>query len=165
MGYRSDVVIAHSFISKSHMEEVLTVLTLDKRFAEYKLADHVYTSEEYIPHEDKYMFNLVVVGEQWKWYEESQFGGYEDVACINSLLTICQDFNTERGVPYAYKFLRICEDVNDEEMREKASDCQHGEWLGEMQERVMFINRTIEKDFANLQSVSRSLTEKENDNE
>ena len=172
MGYRSDLIIVHSFMHKSHAREILTAFTLDKRCQKYDLTkflkiscDEVHTSE---PFEKRDVYSLVFVGEQWKWYEDSALGAYEDVKCINSMLDLCKDFNKERGIPYAYKFLRIGEEDGDVERREDSSQCKHGEFLEDYQESSAYIHTTIEKDFRNLKSVSEGLTElqeKENVNE
>jgi len=41
MGYRSDLIIVHSFMHKSHAREILTAFTLDKRCQEYDLTRYL----------------------------------------------------------------------------------------------------------------------------
>ena len=115
MGYRSDLIIVHSFMHKSHAREILTAFTLDKRCQQYDLTRYLKIScdETHTADGKRDVYSLVFVGEQWKWYEDSALGAYEDVKCINSMLDLCKDFNKERGIPYAYKFLRIGEEDGD----------------------------------------------------
>ena len=169
MGYRSDLVIVHSFTERSHMEEVLTAFILDKRCSQYNLTDYLNVSvdKSHTKEGERDVYSLVFVGEQWKWYEESPLGGYEDVKCINSMLKLCEAFHKERGIPYAYKFLRVGEEMEDIEQREYTSECKDGEFLEDYQESSSYIQTSIEKDFANLKPVSATLTisEEENYNE
>jgi hypothetical protein len=168
MGYRSDLVIAHSFTRRSHALEVLTAFTLDQRCAEYDLTKYLSLGHERIPSKDgkRDVHTLVFVGEQWKWYEQTLSASeYADVKCINSMLDLCKSFNEERGIPYAYKFIRIGEEDGDVEVREEKSDCESGEFLEDYQNDSAYIQTTIENDFRNLkpvsdaQNVSDALTE------
>ena len=169
MGYRSDLVIAHSFIDISHMQEVFTAWSMDKRYAEYDLSAHTKICEEKpinfktkINNVTNKVYTIVVIGEQWKWYEDDPFGeGYQDVHCINSLRDICRDFKKERNFPYAYKFIRIGEDPEDEENREEDSGCVEGETLAEHLESSMFISRQIDNNFIDLMSVKDFIELKE----
>ena len=176
MGYRSDVVIAHAFGSKEHRDEVLTVLTLDHRFADYELSNYIQIGEEDYPIESmaegateppdrRRIYTIVVVGEQWKWYEESMMGNdYPDVACLNSILNICKNFEKNRGFPYAYKFLRIGEDIDDIEERVENSGSEEeesntelinkGEWLADFLNDSMYLQSSIDKDFRNLTNLN-----------
>ena len=165
MGYRSDIVIVHSFMHKSHAKEILTAFTLDKRCQKYDLTQYLKISCDETQTADgvRGVYSLVFVGEQWRWYEDTMLGAYEDVKCINSMLDLCKDFHKERGIPYAYKFLRIGEETNDVETREDSSQCKHGEFLEDYQESSAYIHTTIEQDFRNLKSVSEGLTELQGD--
>ena len=165
MGYRSDLVIVHSFMDISHMQEVFTAWSMDKRYAEYDLSEHTKICEEKPINPDKLpnkVYSIVVVAEQWKWYEENPFGnGYQDVHCVNSLRDICRDFKKERSFPYAYKFIRVGEDTDDDESREEDSGCVEGQTLAEHLESSMFISKQIEHNFMNLMSVKDFVTHKE----
>lgn len=154
MGYRSDVLIAHAFLVESHMQEVLTAFSLDRRFAEYDLADYISIGQQHLRHEDKWYYYVVFIGEDWKWYEESIIDdAYADVACINSFLTLCQSFNVERGFPYGYLFYRVGEDADDVEERSEGSDCEYGDHLKDFLSENVFIQRAISNDLPNLKKL------------
>ena len=142
----------------SHMQEVFTAWSMDKRYAEYDLSEHTKISEEKPINSSKLpnkVYSIVVVAEQWKWYEENPFAdkGYQDVHCINSLRDICRDFKKERSFPYAYKFIRVGEETDDDESREEDSGCIEGQTLADHLESSMFISKHIEHNFMNLMSV------------
>ena len=108
MGYRSDVYIAVAFASKSDMEEVLAVYTLDPRVQKMGLVKDWEVKEDNI---------LLYSAEDVKWYDN-----YEDVQGIEYMLTLADQFREERDMPVAHRFIRTGEELNDIEIRDDGRD-------------------------------------------
>jgi hypothetical protein len=104
MGYRSDVYIAVAFASKSDMEEVLAVYTLDPRVQKADLVKDWEVKEDNI---------LLYSAHDVKWYDN-----YEDVQGIEYMITLADQFHEERDMPIAHMFIRMGEEIDDIEVRE-----------------------------------------------
>ena len=128
MGYRSDVYIAVAFASKSDMEEVLAVYTLDPRVQKADLVKDWEVKEDNI---------LLYSAEEVKWYDN-----YEDVQGIEYMLTLADQFHEERDMPIAHMFIRMGEEINDIEVRE-----EHGGDDGNLIEKLwdgVQLSRSVE---------------------
>ena len=128
MGYRSDVYIAVAFESKSDMEEVLAVYAINQQAHKLDLL------KEWEVKEDNILFHAEV---GVKWYDS-----YEDVQGVEHMLTLVDQFHTERDMPVAYRFVRLGEDDGDIETRE-----EHGGDEGQLIEKLwdgMRVSRMVE---------------------
>ena len=128
MGYRSDVYIAVAFASKSDMEEVLAVYTLDPRVQKADLV------KDWEVKEDNILFYSVA---GTKWYDS-----YEDVQGLEYMLTLADQFHEERDMPIAHRFIRTGEELDDIEVRE-----DHGGDDGNLIEKLwdgMQLSRSVE---------------------
>ncbi len=153
MGYRSDLIITHAFTSEEQMKEVLASFCVDKRFAEYDIVNVMHVGKE-CTSDNKWTFFVMFKIESWKWYEDSIIDlAYADVACVNHFLTLCKQFNEQRGFPFGYKFFRVGEDYEDIEEREDSSKCQEGERLEDFLASNVFVSRAIDHTLHNLKTL------------
>ena len=103
MGYRSDVYIAVAFANEKDMKEVIAVYAMNENVQKHNLlarwdikADNILYFEE----------------TNTKWYD-----GYEEVKGIEHMLSLADDFHSEREMPLAYRAIRIGEETADIEER------------------------------------------------
>ena len=102
MGYKSDVFYAVGWPNPEHAKEVLAVYVLDKRVQDHKIYKGWEMYDEGGP-------LIMLYYDEWvKWYDD-----FEDVQGVQRLGGLAEQFWRERGFPYAHKFVRIGEDVDD----------------------------------------------------
>lgn len=136
MGYRSDILIAVAFKTKTQRDEIWAVYCMDPRVQEHNLAaqwkhtdDDAFTPIAYFEAEDT------------KWYEN-----YEDVQGIERLLTLVQEFYENRQMSYAYIKYRIGEELTDVEVEENHEGDADVDLISELWQRAN-IERRIEHSF------------------
>jgi len=136
MGYRSDILIAVAFKTKTQRDEIWAVYCMDPRVQEYNLTEQwKHTDDgEFTP--EAYYY-----AEGVKWYEN-----YDDVTGIERLLTLVEEFNEARQLPFAYVKYRVGEDLNDTEVEEFQGDDPDNELINVLWERAG-IERRITHDF------------------
>jgi hypothetical protein len=103
MGYRSDVFYAVGWPNPDHAKEVLAVYALDQRVRDHKLYEEWKLFDEGGP------LIMTYYAESIKWYEHH----YDDVQGMERLEHLAEQFWQEREFPYACKFVRIGEEVDD----------------------------------------------------
>lgn len=138
MGYRSDVVIAFAFKTKEQIEEVMAVYRMNEKVQKHKLEANWKTHEWGDLHGLTATFNNV------KWYET-----YDDVIGFEHMREVVEMFNEERGdvdFPYAYRFIRIGENVDDIQVDACTSEPEAYDLADELWERVGIV-REISTNF------------------
>jgi hypothetical protein len=108
MGYRSDILIAVAFKTKTQRDEIWAVYCMDPRVQEHNLAAQW-------KHTDDDAFTPIAhyYAEHVKWYES-----YDDVQGIERLLSLAEEFYENRQLPFAYIKYRVGEDIQDTEIEE-----------------------------------------------
>jgi hypothetical protein len=104
MGYRSDVAIVFVTDTDDHMDEILAVYRMDPRVAAHKL------EEKWVRQLHPHYAVLSRIEPDVKWYED-----YDDVQGVLALRTVATEFAERRGIPFAWRFIRIGEDIADTE--------------------------------------------------
>ena len=139
MGYRSDVLIAIAFKTKTQRDEIWAVYCIDPRVQEHKLAGQWQRSNE-----DSFIPILYYYEEGVKWYDSS-----DDVSGIEHMRDVAEQFEQNRNMPFAWLKYRIGEDLIDIEVEEyntdDSSDDNH-DLLSELWHRSN-IERRIEHNF------------------
>ena len=140
MGYRSDVAIAVAMGSKKDMDELMAVYALNMYVQKHGLL----SSWEIGEYDDAWV--AMYVAEEVKWYED-----YEDVKGFSALPKLAETFWEERGLPYAYRFLRIGEEMNDVEISCNESDCGghddvQGSRLADLLADALYVSRSVSND-------------------
>jgi hypothetical protein len=107
MGYRSDVHIAVTFNDIATLREVMAVYAMNPNVQKYNLTEYWEMKDD---------TTLYYSAEDVKWYEN-----YEDVQGYEHMMSVAEMFHEERGIAFAYYFVRIGMDMDDMETRE-----QHG---------------------------------------
>ena len=108
MGYRSDVHIAVTFNDIATLREVMAVYAMNPNVQKYNLA------EDWEMKDDT---TLYYSAECIKWYDN-----YEEVQGYEHMMSVAEMFHKERGIAFAYYFVRIGEDMDDMETREQYGD-------------------------------------------
>lgn len=136
MGYRSDILIAVAFKTKTQRDEIWAVYCMDPRVQERNLAAQW-------KHTDDGKFTPIAYyyAEHVKWYDN-----YEDVQGIERLLALVEEFNEQRQLPYAYIKYRIGEELTDTEVETHSADDHESNLMGALWERAS-IERRITHDF------------------
>jgi hypothetical protein len=119
MGYRSDVYIGVAFASEEDMKEVLAVYTLDPRVQKHNLLKVWELKDDNI---------LYFEQTATKWYDS-----YDSVQGIEHMLDLAESFHSERGIPMAYRMVRIGDNITDIEERYK-----HGGDDGTLSEKIFY---------------------------
>lgn len=105
MGYRSDVYIAVAFANEEDMKEVMAVYAMNENVQKFNLLERWTIKAD----------NILYFEETGtKWYDN-----YEDVQGVEHMLSVADDFHSEREMPLAYRTIRIGEETNDIERREE----------------------------------------------
>ena len=157
MGYRSDVVIAVAMANKENMDELLSVYALNMYVQKCNLLPEWEVGE----YEDAWV--AMYTAEHVKWY-----GSYDDVKGFEALTKLAETFWEERGLPYAYRFIRVGEEDNDIEVSCNESSSNEtektGDILADLLTDALQVQTTItnEVHFAN-DNVSDSLTKEGTD--
>jgi|TARA_R110000803_G_scaffold203447_1_gene269024 hypothetical protein len=107
MGYRSDVFYALAWPNKDHAKEVLAVYAMDQR-----VIDHEVLLLDWTYYDKDGSLLMVYRNESVKWYED-----FEDVQALERAEELAELFWQERKFPYACKFVRLGEDLEDVEER------------------------------------------------
>ena len=107
MGYRSDVFYALAWPNKDHAKEVLAVYATDQR-----VIDHEVLLLDWTYYDKDGSLLMVYQDESVKWYED-----FEDVQALEHAEELAELFWRERKFPYACKFVRLGEDLEDVEER------------------------------------------------
>ena len=136
MGYRSDILIAVAFKTKTQFDEVWAVYCMDPMVQKHNLAEQWTRSDK-----DEHTPIIFYYEEGVKWYEN-----YEDVIGIERMLTLVEEFYENRELPYAYIRYRIGEDVQDTEVEENHEGDADTDLIGELWQRAN-IERRIEHSF------------------
>jgi hypothetical protein len=136
MGYRSDILIAVAFKTKTQRDEIWAVYCMDPRVQEHNLAAQwKHTDDDAFTPIAYYEANNV------KWYDN-----YEDVQGIEHLLALVEEFNENRQMPFAYIKYRIGEELTDTEVEAHSADDHESSLMGALWERAS-IERRIEHSF------------------
>jgi len=107
MGYRSDVFYALAWPNKDHAKEVLAVYAMDQRVIDHEVLLRCWT------YYDKDGCLLMIYQNEYvKWYED-----FEDVQALERAEELAELFWQERKFPYACKFVRVGDDLEDVEER------------------------------------------------
>ena len=145
MGYRSDVVIAVAMANKENMDELLSVYALNIYVQKHNLLP------EWEVGEYQGAWVAMYTAEHVKWYDS-----YDDVRGFSALPKLAETFWEERGLPYAYRFIRVGEECEDIEVSCNESDCgghddKTGSHLADLLADALQIQTTIsnEVNFAN----------------
>ena len=136
MGYRSDILIAVAFKTKTQFDEVWAVYCMDPMVQKHNLAEQWTRSDE-----DEHTPVIFYYEEGIKWYEN-----YDDVKGIERMLTLVEEFYENRKLPFAWLKYRVGEDLKDTEVEEYCSDSDGTDLLGELWKRAN-IERRIEHSF------------------
>lgn len=136
MGYRSDILIAVAFKTKTQRDEVWAVYCADPDVQKHNLAGKW-------KHTDDGEFTPIVYhyDESVKWYD-----GYEDVQGFERLLSLVEEFEDNRGFDFAYIKYRTGEELNDVEAVEAHSVADGSLLMDALWERAN-IERRITHDF------------------
>ena len=158
MGYRSDVVIAVAMANKENMDELLSVYALNIFVQKNNLLP------EWGVGEYQGAWVAMYTAEYVKWYDS-----YDDVKGLSALPKLAETFWEERGLPYAYRFIRVGEEYEDIEVSCNESawadqDDKTGSHLADLLPDALQVQTTItnEVHFANY-NVSESLTKEGTD--
>lgn len=139
MGYRSDILIAVAFKTKTQRDEIWAVYCMDKRVQEHNLAAQWQRSNE-----DEFIPILYYYEEGVKWYDN-----YDDVSGIEHMRDVAEQFEENRDLPFAWLKYRIGEELTDVEVEEyhsdDSSDDNH-DLISELWQRAN-IERRIEHNF------------------
>ena len=152
MGYRSDVTIAVAMTNKENMDELLSVYALNMYVQKHNLLP------EWEVGEYQGVWVAMYTADGVKWYDS-----YEDVTGLEALTKLAETFWEERGLPYAYRFIRVGEEYEDIEVSCNESSTDETEKTGDILADILTdalqVQTTItnEIDFAN-DNVSESLT-------
>ena len=153
MGYRSDVVIAVAMANKENMDELLSVYALNMYVQKHNLLP------EWEVGEYQGAWVAMHTDEHVKWYDN-----YEDVTGFGALTKLAETFWEERGLPYAYRFIRVGEEYEDIEVSCNESDCgghddKTGSHLADLLADALQVQTTItnEVNFANDNTVRNSV--------
>jgi hypothetical protein len=137
MGYRSDVLIAIAFKTKTQRDEIWAAYCIDPRVQKYGLAGVWKNSNE-----DEFTPILYYYQESIKWYESS-----EDVQGIEHMRDVAEQFEEHRGMPFAWLRYRIGEELTDVEVEEyHTDDGGEDDLIGELWQRAN-IERRIDHSF------------------
>lgn len=110
MGYRSTVHLAVAFGSRQNMKEILSVYAMHPFVQKHKLLDEWEEKED----------NILYLHQDYvKWYDS-----YEDVQGFEHLFKLVEQFYDERALPYAWRSIRLGEDIGDVEVRDNYGDDQ-----------------------------------------
>lgn len=119
MGYRSDVRVAVSFDNEHTRKEVMAVYSMHPSVQEHNIAKdwHVHDGEMSFWRDNTGgsmpVYTLMYSADYVKWYDT-----YEDVQAVEFMHQICAKFDAEReAFSYAYKFIRVGEEIEDIEIR------------------------------------------------
>ena len=157
MGYRSDVVIAVAMANKENMDELLSVYALNMYVQKNNLLP------EWEVGEYQGAWVAMYTAECVKWYDS-----YDDVKGFSALPKLAETFWEERGLPYAYRFIRVGEEYEDIEVSCNESSSNEiektGDILADLLGDALQVQTTItnEVHFAN-DNVSESLTKEGTD--
>ena len=157
MGYRSDVVIAVAMANKENMDELLSVYALNIFVQKNNLLP------EWGVGEYQGAWVAMYTAECVKWYDS-----YDDVKGLSALPKLAETFWEERGLPYAYRFIRVGEEHEDIEIscNESGTDETEktGDILADLLTDALQVQTTVinEIDFAN-DNVSEPLTKEGTD--
>jgi len=157
MGYQSDVVIAVAMANKENMDELLSVYALNMYVQKNNLLP------EWEVGEYQGAWVAMYTAECVKWYDS-----YDDVKGLSALPKLAETFWEERGLPYAYRFIRVGEEDNDIEVSCNESSSNEtektGDILADLLTDALQVQTTItnEVHFAN-DNVSDSLTKEGTD--
>lgn len=140
MGYRSDVAIAVAFAEKKHLEEVMSVYALNL----FVQKENLLPEWEIGKYGDAWV--AMYTAEGIKWYDT-----YDDIKGFEALGMLVKDFWEERGVPYAYRFVRIGEEDSDTEFDVHESDCgghddNRGDELSDLLADALYVSRSVNND-------------------
>ena len=136
MGYRSDILIAIAFKTKTQRDEVWAVYCMDKRVQDHNLAEQWKLSDA-----DAHTPIMYFYEEGVKWYES-----YAEVQGIEHMQEVAEQFEYNRKLPFAWLKYRVGEDLKDTEVEEYCSDSDGTDLLGELWQRAN-IERRIEHSF------------------
>jgi hypothetical protein len=136
MGYRSEILIAVAFKTKTQRDEIWAVYCIDPLVQKHNLAEQWRHTDN-----DEFTPITYYYGEDVKWYET-----YDDVKGIEWLLTLVEEFYQSRKLPYAYIKYRIGEDPRDTEVEEHSEGDTENSLLSELWQRA-YIERRITHDF------------------
>lgn len=154
MGYRSDVVIAVAMQSEEDIRELMSVYALNIHVQKHNLLPE---------------WTVGVMDDVWvalfhqddvKWYDN-----YPDVQGFEAIIPLVRSFAEERGMKYAYRRIRIGEEMDDVEI-----DCDENEGVSEdladfLADHIN-VHRSIENELAlepTNDNVSDTLTQKGTD--
>ena len=136
MGYRSDILIAVAFKTKTQRDEIWAVYCMDPNVQKHNLAEQWKWGDE-----DEHTPIAYFYEEGVEWYEN-----YEDVIGIERLLTLVEEFYENRQLPYAYLKYRLGEELADIEVEEHHEGDADTDLIGELWQRAN-IARHIEHSF------------------
>jgi len=139
MGYRSDILIAIAFKTKTQRDEIWAVYCIDPRVQKHKLAGQWLNSNE-----DDFIPILYYYAEGVKWYDS-----YDDVTGIEYMREVAEQFEQNRNMPFAWIKYRIGEELTDVEVEEYNTDDSsdnHHDLISELWERANIV-RHIEHNF------------------
>jgi len=157
MGYRSQVVMAVCFPDEKTLQKVLSVYTMDKRVQQndcmenwkIKQETHVVRTWAKDKETNPYYIMLLAPDSHWKWYED-----YEDIQGYEHIETICHMFRDEdKDFAYAYKFVRVGEEIDDIAMDSNESDNPEGEAMQDYLMDVVFPTTGITNELAELEEI------------
>ena len=157
MGYRSEIVIAVAMANKEDMDELLSVYALNM----YVQKENLLPEWEVGEYEDAWV--AMYTAEQVKWYDH-----LDDVKGLSALTKLAETFWEERGLPYAYRFVRVGDEYEDIEVSCNESSSNEtdktGDILADLLADALQVHTTItnEVHFAN-DNVSESLTKEGTD--
>jgi hypothetical protein len=137
MGYRSDVLIAIAFKTKTQRDEIWAAYCIDPRVQNDGLAGVWKNSNE-----DEFTPILYYYQESIKWYESSEY-----VQGIEHMRYVAEQFEEHRGMPFAWLKYRIGEELTDVEVEEyHTDDGGMDDLIGELWQRAN-IERRIDHSF------------------
>lgn len=138
MGYRSDILIAIAFKTKTQRDEVWAIYCMDKRVQDDNLAEQWKLSDA-----DEHTPIMYYEADNVKWYDS-----YDDVQGIEHMKTVAEEFEERRGMPFAWLKYRIGEELTDTEIEEYHTDSAKDDTdlISELWQRAS-IERRIEHSF------------------
>ena len=154
MGYRSDVVIAVAMQSEEDMRELMSVYALNMHVQKHNLLS------EWTVGVMNGIWVALFHQEDVKWYDT-----YPDVQGFEAIMPLVRSFAEERGMKYAYRHIRVGEEIDDVEI-----DCDENEGVSEdladFLADALYVNRSIENELTlepTNDNVSDTLTQKGTD--
>jgi hypothetical protein len=154
MGYRSSVAIAVAMESEENMKELMSVYALNMHVQKHNLLPE---------------WTVGVMNDTWvalfhqddtKWYDT-----YPDVQGFEAIIPLVRSFAEERDMKYAYRRIRIGEEMDDVEIDYDESEGV-GVDLAEFLADTLYVSRSLENELQlepTNDNVSDTLTQKGTD--